>query len=275
MHKRRPDSFTLVELLVVIAVISLLMGILLPVLTRVRRQVKATICRSNLRQWGTIFLLYAEDNEGYFTKGACSDTSTGFNHEDWTTVLRPYYTEPKIRFCPMSKKSQGQKTGGTFSAWGPLNFEGPDGPTDYGSYGINDWLCNPERKATQMWGHATKNNWRTIDVKGAANIPMFLDCVWLGGYPEPHDKPPEYDGHVSLVSRDEMRRYCLNRHDGVMNGVFLDSSVKRIGLKCLWRLKWHRNFNKNGEWTPRGECTPEKWAKWGDGWMKKLPECDW
>jgi len=273
MYKRRAGAFTLVELLMVIAIISLLMGILLPVITQVRGRAKTTICRSNLRQWGSIFLMYTDDNNGYFTKGVCQNTSTGFNHEDWTKVLRPLYTEPKIRFCPMATKTYDKGMGGTFSAWGPLNFEGPTGPTDYGSYGINDWLCNPARNVTQMWGHPTKYNWRTINVRGATNVPMFLDCVWVGGYPEPTDEPPKSDGEVSLASSNEMKRYCLNRHGGAINGVFLDLSVKKIPLKCLWRLKWHRNFDKNGQWTPRGkvQVQPGDWPVW----MRKLSECDW
>ncbi|MHC4283708.1 MAG: type II secretion system protein, partial [Planctomycetota bacterium] len=52
----------MIELLVVISITALLMGILLPVLGKVRKQSKVIICQSNLRQWGLIFLMYADDN---------------------------------------------------------------------------------------------------------------------------------------------------------------------------------------------------------------------
>jgi prepilin-type N-terminal cleavage/methylation domain-containing protein len=59
-----PKAFTLIELLVVVAVIALLMAILVPVLRSARNQARAVVCQANLKQWGTIFTLYTEDNQG-------------------------------------------------------------------------------------------------------------------------------------------------------------------------------------------------------------------
>lgn len=63
-RKSRLNAFTLVEILVVLAVVVVLAAILFPVFNRVREQGRATTCRSNLKQLATAVQLYAQDNNG-------------------------------------------------------------------------------------------------------------------------------------------------------------------------------------------------------------------
>jgi prepilin-type processing-associated H-X9-DG protein len=130
-------------------------------------------------------------------------------------------------------------------------------PGDYGSYGMNGWIFNPPGGGWVPDG----NFWRTPNVTGGDNIPLFMDCQWLDGWPYHTDSPPEFDGQRWSTTR-QMNRFCINRHSGYVNSAFLDFSARRVGLKELWTLKWHRQYDTDGPWTICGGVQPEDWPDW-------------
>jgi prepilin-type N-terminal cleavage/methylation domain-containing protein/prepilin-type processing-associated H-X9-DG protein len=277
MKKR--GAFTLVELLVVIAVIALLMAILMPALQRVRKMGKATVCRSNVRQWGLIFRLYADDNDAELPQSIAGGGLTD-QEAYWIVATLSYYKNKEIRMCPSTKVIRGpvsRSRGGTFAAWGPFSTGGSGdwwADFDTGSYGINEWAaCPPPGRSTYWDIHPTENAWRTVLAKGANRIPLFLDCVYVDGYPlpthEPLDfEPPPYEWRDSWgdwpMNANAMRLFCLPRHDGAINGAFLDGSVGKIPLRALWKLKWHRTFDTDGPWTKRHSHWPDWLLRYGD-----------
>jgi len=258
---KKPSGFTLIELLVVIAIIALLMAILMPALNRVKKQAKAVTCQANLKQWGLMFAMYTDEHDGYFNPGwDIGERAT------WMITLRSYYKDnQKLLLCPMATKLMSRHGIGPYASWERM-VDTPEGGEIYivSSYTINSWT----NYMTQDRGHRKKPwFWKNArDSKGANNIPVLLDGTWNDAWPFPTDSPPEYNGQQggtgSFGSTDEMQHFCIGRHEAFINGLFMDWTVRKVGLKELWTLKWHRDYDVNGPWTRAGGVTPADWPAW-------------
>ena len=81
-------NFTLVELLVVVAIIGILVSILLPSLDKAREKTRSAVCKSNLKQIGVAALMWSSDNNDKTLAAAWH-----INNPAWTwhhTSLTPY-----------------------------------------------------------------------------------------------------------------------------------------------------------------------------------------
>ncbi len=261
MSKRK--GFTLIELLVVIAIIALLMSILMPALSRVKKQARTVACLSKLKQWGIWFAMYAEDYNGRFSKGF---TISG---QRSVQVLAPYHKcDDKILTCPNATKpwtdEYGNVTGleGTFlgstSAWGYVDLG--LARRIKGSYGVNTYTNDPPR-GSEAHSRPAESFWRGPNVAGAAYVPLWMDALRYNGVPLETDVPPPNDGQ-RWNDEAQMGRYCMNRHDGFAGCLFLDYSARKVGLKELWTLKWHKLYNQAGPWTKAGGVTSADWPDW-------------
>jgi len=163
----------------------------------------------------------------------------------------------------------GSPVGGTFRAWGRYWPEGQapepwDSHVAYGSYGYNGAV------GYQGLDHANPDHfmyeqaWRTADVRGRDRIPVYFDSAWPwnGDWSQSHMEPPECEAVPTAVGLGVWNAPCINRHDGGINAVFLDWSVRKVGLKELWTLKWHRQFETAGLWTKAGGAQPGDWPAW-------------
>ncbi|MHC4067963.1 MAG: type II secretion system protein [Planctomycetota bacterium] len=258
---RNRKAFTLVELLVVIAIIALLMSILMPALARTRKQAKLVICQSNLKQLGTCFQMYLQANEYRFQEGYGGTPATS---NWWLDAVRPYYKDEDVCVCPMATKLSCEvglgEVGRTFISWSECYGWLPKDVR--GSYGINGWVEDnktEQESGQNMWRIVRR--WRTSNVRGASNIPLLLDSPWIDAWPRSQDSPPEAeDIHPNSISG--MGRFCINRHNEYINGMFLDLTVRKVGLKELWTFKWHRMSKLQGPYTILGGVSRSDWPEW-------------
>jgi prepilin-type processing-associated H-X9-DG protein len=169
-------GMSLVELLVVIATSTILMGILLPSFNLARQQATRNVCLNNLRQMSTAACAYAVSNDDYYPVAFNTERINGTRryiawdfttYKDWSAAEPKEHVEPgllwtgktidKIQQCPAFK--------------GPANwFSDPHTGYNYNTSYIG------RNETTQPVSSS-----RTIDVKSPAQTALFGDGEYTGG----------------------------------------------------------------------------------------------
>ena len=153
----------------VISIVALLMAILMPTLQRARKQGRAVVCQSHLKQWGVLFEMYAADNGGVYPHCDGRDRGKGPADEfGWVDVLPPLIGRRPWRDHPWREKPGV----GTFFQCASAELA-PDGHYAYNtrihgffSYAMNSCL------------ELDENCWRAPGDGGVA-MPSFLQSEWI------------------------------------------------------------------------------------------------
>ena len=121
-------AFTLVEMLVVIAIIAILAGLLLPVVSRSKESGRSAACLSNLHQIGLALQLYVEDNQNrlpvmfdWSTNSAANTNGPPINR-----VLFNQTGNSNVFHCPSDRPRLFELTGSSYSWNSLLNGEDAD-----------------------------------------------------------------------------------------------------------------------------------------------------
>lgn len=211
--------FTLIELLIVIAIIAILASLLLPSLRKARERGKTIACNSNLKQLGSAVNIYSTDFDAYYPP--CPSNA---NNDTWQIKLDGYLFEytgsiwqnaPGVLRCPAQKNSE------------EANYD----CILKGDYGLNRYVINmfEENEARFGYGYI-----RAYSVK-------FPSVYVLGG---------DEDGvwQRDLYSSDLTVDAPLMRHFAGTNFVFMDGHCTHMTYKNIcaegynlinnWRYGW-------------------------------------
>jgi prepilin-type N-terminal cleavage/methylation domain-containing protein/prepilin-type processing-associated H-X9-DG protein len=195
-RRRGRRGFTLIELLVVIAIIAVLAGILLPVFAKARERGRQTSCLSNLRQLTTAGTLYADDYDGYYSRGQFAPFTSVHT---WVNALEPYVKNSQVFVCPTAQTGPGRYSYGyNIAYWG-------GGDWLDGMHGINDQYpvheSNVPLPAETLW---------------MVDFERYWGCGLVYGIEEPTYRHHEgancafVDGHVKLRKTLEPRLWTIN-----------------------------------------------------------------
>ncbi len=267
-------GFTLIELLVVISIIALLMSIMMPALSKVKEEARKIACMSRLRQWAMPIQMYTSDNGGKFSKAVHSGIG---NQQDkpyatFMGLYKDFWTKnPKMLLCPNATKTiqEGASDLGNRKGVYSQVKERLNTKVDYEFSYTYSCYCHvpPNLDGAPYY----ELYWKSIEQKDADLIPMWGDGYSPVVWPYREDPPPTYPGQPPAGGRGpgagQMKRVCVNRHDGAVNQLFMDFTVRTVSCKQLWYLKWHREYDIPGP----GDPLRIDWEKEAP-WMTQLPE---
>lgn len=213
-----PPAFTLLELLIVIAIIAILAGLLLPTLSEAKSKALRIGCVNNLRQWGIATLTFVTDNDDLLPKDGSSSGDATI--EGWYVDLprllgmAPYHT--------MSWKTNAGV-----------------------EPGVSLWICPANRKRSNGINlfHYCLN--RHVNGTGVGNqaqyssLPRPERTVWLFD-----------NGGVGPVA--QQNNVHTNLHSHGANFLFLDGHVARFANREYWDFSLNKGRTNNPElvWMP-------------------------
>jgi prepilin-type N-terminal cleavage/methylation domain-containing protein/prepilin-type processing-associated H-X9-DG protein len=212
-------AFSLIEVLVVIALIAILAGLLLPALSRTREKAKSAYCLSNLKQWGLATHLFVAENNGLLPKdGFATPTLPGHFVSGWYVQLpemsgiAPYLSMP----------------------WRTNASVEP---------GLSAWICpaNSRRSNGNLLFHYCLNS----------QVNGFLQQVRITRIPDPSATVWLFDnGRINAVA--QQNNVHSNLHSWGAHFLFLDGHARRFKGSAYWDFATNKGRTNNPElvWFP-------------------------
>ena len=249
----RRNGFTLTELMVVIGLVAMLVALMLPVVSKVRRSAQAAACMSNLRQLGTAWIMYSGENRGRLPEYVWHTPSTPDRAWDayWPGVVEQYGMKGDVLICPSAAEPSERNRGyGSASAAWNGKLAPPGTPVKLtnqtfreGSYGYNRYLTagNYGPDGTYVISASA--------VRRPSSTPVFLDCAYVDARPTnwseaapPDPMPSDLEGGAITAGSPEHWKFLITRHGRGVNAVMVDGSVQWVRLEDTYNLHWNMEW---------------------------------
>ena len=240
-------GFTLIEILIVIAIIAILAAILLPVLFQAREKGRQSVCISNLHQLGTAFGLYAEDyNEKWPNPGGLAGDYNYWDQSGDGGLCSYVKGDRSIWCCPNQGEWNGRFKARTYTMnsylRNPADVEYPSSISIMGSISLKQ-IIKPSQTILLFEGNPLKSNY--IDT----NYYYIYRCAnwsWARGY-QPSNALAEDSG--------------TPWHNTVNNYLYCDGHTvaRQPGVKTQGTLS---TYEEMYEWYVYKDDFPAKYKKW-------------
>ncbi len=200
----RKNGFTLVEMLVVLAIISILAGFLLPALSGARERARRTTCMNNLRQFSIAFEMYADDFYERFPNDHPA-LYAGATNNNLKTIYPYYIKTNKTFWCPSSLKRNLPPPDGDIGQY----HSSPPSDNNWAEW-KNDWYSSYSFVFGLTTGNKKTKQVPVISDRGIYNTRNLL------GYPNLSGSNP-----------------LTGNHEWGINVLYLDGSVNWINLRDI------------------------------------------
>jgi prepilin-type N-terminal cleavage/methylation domain-containing protein/prepilin-type processing-associated H-X9-DG protein len=249
----RGRAFTLIELLIVIAIIAILAAILLPTFAAAKRRAQETQCRSNLKQLTTGAYMYINQ---YGPVGYPS------LHSVWLpAVMDNLSWQRNAMLCPTAavpalSRPNDFVSGSAVNAWSW--FSSATVQTN-GSYTFNAWLYSTVVNTQFGYGSEDLTNYFQSEaaIRHPTTTPIFADGVWPDAWPTADDQPSSdlFQLNPTVNQSGSMNVMNIARHGlapsssysdvdtgsplpGKVNVGLADGHVEVSKLDNLWSYTW-------------------------------------
>jgi prepilin-type processing-associated H-X9-DG protein len=261
--RSRHRGFSLTELLTLVGLITVILSLLIPVMSKVRAAANNTTCLSNIRQMGAAWTAYTMENHGRLPDYIwhTPDTPDVAWNGYWLGVLDRNSVRGPSLLCPAAREQASARNGGfgdVSHAWtGRYAINGTPvrlSDTIYrsGSYGYNQYL-------TAGGGFGRHGTGTTLSaLTNWCSTPVLFDCVYADAKPMnwaeavPAPLPPDLTGSSVTDTSPSHWRFLLARHGRGINVYMADGSAKWVLLEDVYLLNW------NADWSPYRLRLPTK-----------------